>query len=165
MKGNKFTAYLFEVAWILPSITIPVAFMVAITLTAFAVGIGVPGKGGTIDPKAVSQTAPFDSPGLKELAPGKYEAVIIAQIFQFTPISNTPDPIRVPVGSEVTFVVTSQDVIHGFKISDTPINVMVIPGQISRVSTKFTRPGEYLVLCHEYCGGGHQAMFAKIIVE
>jgi cytochrome c oxidase subunit 2 len=157
---NRTLGYLFEVAWILPSVAIPISFLVAIVLTAFAVGIQVPGVGGRIDPREVDRTAPFSQPGLRELAPGNYEAVVIAQTFLFN-----PKEIRVPRGSKVTFVVTSKDVIHGFKIENTPVNVMVLPGQISRVSQTFDKPGEYIVFCHEYCGGGHHVMAGKIIVE
>lgn len=160
MKGNKYLSYLFEIAWILPSVAIPIAFMVAIILTAFVVGIAVPGVGGRIDPKAISTTAPFDQPGLRELAPGRYELVMIGQVFQWT-----PKDIEIPVGSKVTFVVTSKDVIHGLKIENTPVNVMVVPGQISRVTTRFDKPGEYLILCHEFCGGGHHVMAGKIVVK
>lgn len=159
MKENKYLAYLFEIAWILPSIAIPIAILVAITLTAFAVGIGVPGVGGRIDPQAVSQTEPFDKPGVRELAPGRFEVAVVAQTFLFN-----PKEIHVPVGAKVTFVVTSKDVIHGFKIENVPVNVMILPGQISRVTTQFDKPGEYLVVCHEYCGGGHHVMAGKVIV-
>jgi cytochrome c oxidase subunit 2 len=160
MRGNKYLSYLIEIAWILPSITIPIAFMVAIVLTAFVVGIAVPGVGGRIDPQAINTTAPFDQPGLRELAPGRYELVMIGQVFQWT-----PKDVEIPVGSKVTFVVTSRDVLHGLKIENTPVNVMVVPGQISRVTTRFDKPGEYLILCHEFCGGGHHVMAGKIIVK
>lgn len=160
MRDNKYAGYLFELAWILPSVAIPIAILVAVVLTAFAVGIRVPSIAGRIEPQAIAQTAPFDQPGLKELAPGRYEAAIIAQVFMFT-----PGEIRVPAGSKVTFELTSRDVIHGFKIEHTAVNVMVIPGQISKVTTTFDEPGEYLIVCHEYCGGGHHVMYGKVIVE
>jgi cytochrome c oxidase subunit II len=160
MKGNKYLSYLFEIAWILPSVAIPIAFMVAIVLTAFVVGIAVPGVGGRIDPQAINTTAPFDQPGLRELAPGRYELVMIGQVFQWT-----PKDVEIPVGSKVTFIVTSKDVVHGLKIENTPVNVMVVPGQISRVTTRFDRVGEYLIICHEFCGGGHHVMAGKIIVK
>lgn len=160
MKNAKFMGYIFEVAWILPSVAIPVAVITAVLITAFAVGIRVPDIAGRIEPKAIAVTAPFDQPGLKELAPGKYEATLIAQVFMFT-----PGELEVPVGSEVTFVLTSRDVIHGFKIVGTPVNMMIVPGQISKMTTTFSEPGEYLIVCHEYCGGGHHAMSGKIIVK
>jgi cytochrome c oxidase subunit II len=160
MRGNKYLSYLFEIAWILPSVAIPISFMVAIVLTAFAVGITVPGDAGRINIRQIDTTAPFDTPGVRELAPGRYEAVIIASTFAFT-----PKDIEVPVGAEVTFIVTSRDVIHGFKIDNVPVNVMVLPGQISRVTATFRTPGEYLIVCHEYCGGGHHVMAGKVIVK
>jgi cytochrome c oxidase subunit II len=158
--NNKQAAYLFEIAWILPSIAVPIALLVAIVLTAFAVGIAVPGNAGRINPKDINTTAPFDKPGVREIAPGEYEVSMVAQLFSFT-----PGEIEIPVGSRVTFVATSRDVIHGLKIVDTPINTMVVPGQISRLTTRFDRPGEYLVVCHEYCGGGHHLMAGKIVVK
>jgi cytochrome c oxidase subunit II len=160
MKNAKMMGYLFEVAWILPSVAIPVAVITAVLITAFAVGIRVPDIAGRIEPQAIAVTAPFDQPGLKEIAPGKYEAAMIAQVFMFTPME-----LDVPVGSEVTFVVTSRDVIHGFKIVGTSVNMMVVPGQISKMTVTFDKPGEYLLVCHEYCGGGHHAMSGKIIVR
>lgn len=158
--NNKQAAYLFEIAWILPSIAVPIALLVAIVLTAFAVGIGVPGNAGRVDPKALNTTAPFDKPGLREISPGKYELSMVAQLFSFT-----PGEIEIPAGSTVTFVATSRDVIHGLKVVGTPINAMVVPGQISRLTTRFDRPGEYLIVCHEYCGGGHHLMAGRIIVK
>jgi cytochrome c oxidase subunit 2 len=29
----------------------------------------------------------------------------------------------------------------------------------------FDKPGEYLFICHEYCGLAHQTMAGKVIVE
>jgi cytochrome c oxidase subunit 2 len=42
---------------------------------------------------------------------------------------------------------------------------MIVPGQITKVTATFRKPGEYLIVCHEFCGGGHQAMFGKVIVK
>lgn len=161
MKDNsKLVGYIFEFAWILPSVAIPVSVITAVVITAFAVGIRVPDIAGRIEPQAIDQTAPFNEPGVRELAPGRYEATFVAQTFLFT-----PNAIEIPVGSDVTFVVTSRDVIHGFKIPGTPVNLMVVPGQISKMTVHFPEPGEYLIVCHEYCGAGHHAMFGKVIVR
>ncbi len=73
--------------------------------------------------------------------------------------------MRVPAGAEVEFVITSADVLHGFLILDTSVNAMVIPGQVTRVATTFDEAGEYEIVCHEYCGIGHQGMFGKVVVE
>jgi len=42
---------------------------------------------------------------------------------------------------------------------------MVIPGQVSEIDVNFDEPGQYSVLCHEYCGIGHHTMFMTINVE
>jgi cytochrome c oxidase subunit II len=157
--NSKLIGYIFEVAWILPSVAIPVSVITAVIITAFAVGIRVPDIAGRIDPVAINTTAPFNEPGLREIAPGRYEATFIAQTFSFT-----PGEIEVPAGSDVTFIMTSRDVIHGFKVVGTPVNMMVVPGQISKITAHFPNPGEFLIVCHEYCGSGHHVMFGKIIV-
>ncbi len=160
MNRNNLSVYIYELAWILPSIAIPVSMLVAIALSAFAMGIHLPGPEGRLDPARLDSTPPFDKPGVRQVGPGRYEAVVIGQIWRFT-----PNEIRVPAGSEVTFIATSRDVVHGFKIQDSPVNMMLIPGQVSRLSARFDRPGEYLLVCHEYCGTGHHVMFGKVVVE
>ena len=100
---------------------------------------------------------------VRMLAPNQYEAYIIG--YATKGWKWEPNEVRVPVGSTVTFYVTSGDVMHGFKVQNTNINVMVIPGHISKVSVTFDEAGEYPFICHEYCGILHHNMFGKIIVE
>jgi cytochrome c oxidase subunit 2 len=76
-----------------------------------------------------------------------------------------PEVIRVPAGRPVTFRITSPDVLHGFQIVGTNVNLTVAPGYISEVTTRFARPGEYLVVCNEFCGLSHHLMQGKVIVE
>jgi cytochrome c oxidase subunit 2 len=97
---------------------------------------------------------------VKQIAPGQYEVRMLAQIWTFT-----PGEIRVPAGSTVHFWTTSKDVVHGLFIHHANVNVMVLPGQIAHVEARFDHPGEYPILCHEYCGIAHHTMAGKIIVE
>jgi cytochrome c oxidase subunit II len=53
MRGT--TIYLYELAWILPSVAIPVGMLVALMVTAFRAGIQVPSDEGRIDPTKVAQ--------------------------------------------------------------------------------------------------------------
>lgn len=53
---------------------------------------------------------------------------------------------------------------HGFLLPHTNVNTMVVPGFIAEVRTRFDRSGEYEMPCHEYCGLGHHAMVARVIV-
>jgi cytochrome c oxidase subunit 2 len=116
--------------------------------------------GERVTPALVAQTAPFDAPGVKQTGPGRYEVVLTSQIWAFA-----PNEIRVPAGSTVTFIATSRDVVHGLLIPRARVNVMLLPGQVARVTTRFDRPGEYSMLCHEYCGIAHHTMWGKVIVE
>lgn len=152
----------YEKWWIVLSVIMLVALTAAVGISAFVVGIQVPSPEARVDPKTVAQTPPFDNPGLRELAPGKYDAYVLAQA---SPWKYYPSEIRVPLGATVTFYVTSVDVQHGFKVDGTNINMQILPGQVSKLTTTFNQAGEFPYVCHEYCGVGHQNMFGKIIVE
>lgn len=150
----------FEKAFLAAGAAMLVLFAAALVYATVAMGVHLPGMAGEVDPKAVYQTPPFDRPGVRQTGPGRYEAVVVAQAFGFN-----PGEIRVPVNSEVTFIATTIDVIHGFTVDGTRLNMMLIPGQVSRNSYTFRRRGQFLLLCHEYCGIGHHTMSARVIVE
>jgi cytochrome c oxidase subunit II len=150
----------YERWWLTFGITMLVVFLGLIGFAAFADGVNPPSDTQQIDPRKVSQTPPFDRPGLHKLPDGSYEAYYVAQVFSFD-----PSVLTVPAGSKVTFYVTSSDVVHGFFIPDTDINMMAVPGWVNEQTHTFSKPGEYLLICHEYCGLGHQNMFAKIEVR
>jgi cytochrome c oxidase subunit II len=158
MRGM--TIYLYELAWILPSVAIPAAMLVALIVTAFGAGIHVPGVEGQVDPTKLAETAPFNEPGVVEVGPGRYEVRMIAGIWFFS-----LQEIRVPAGSTVSFIATSRDVIHGLALHDANMNVMLLPGRVARATAEFHNPGEHLFVCHEYCGIAHHTMFGKVIVE
>jgi cytochrome c oxidase subunit 2 len=149
-----------ERLWLTFAAAMMVLFLAVITTAAVVDGIVPPSRVQTIDPTKVSQTPPFDKPGLRKIADGEYEAYYVARIFSYT-----PDTITVPVGAHVTFYVTSGDVEHGFSIPETGVNTMVTPGWVSSVSHTFRTPGTFLLICNEYCGAGHQTMAAKVVVQ
>jgi cytochrome c oxidase subunit II len=128
--------------------------------TTLSMGIHLPGAEQQVDPATIRTLPPFDNPGVRHVGDHQYQAVIIGQAWQFLPAE-----IHVPAGAEVTFIATSVDVIHGFEIAGTRLNMMLIPGQVSKNTYTFKEPGEHLMICHEYCGAGHQFMFGKVIVE
>jgi cytochrome c oxidase subunit 2 len=160
MAKSGTTVYLYELAWILPSIAIPIGMLAALTVTAFGAGMHLPSVAGRVPPTRVAETAPFDQPAVVPVGPGRYEVRMTAQIWTYA-----PNEIRVPAGSTVTFIATSKDVIHGIFIPGAKVNAMLLPGQITRVSAHFDTPGEYPLLCHEYCGVAHHTMWARVIVE
>ena len=143
----------------LGGVTLTAALLVLL-YTSVGMDIRLPTRVAEVDPATVRTTPPFDRPGVRQTGPGRYEAVVLGQAWAFL-----PQEIRVPVGAEVTFTATSPDVIHGFLIAGTRVNMMLIPGQVSRQTYTFRRPGEYARICHEYCGLGHQGMVGRVIVE
>lgn len=150
----------YERNWIWVGIITLVIFAAAILIAGFALGFQVPGDYQRVDPQTVAQQGPFADPGIREVSPGNYEAWIIARTWTFT-----PKDITVPVGSKITFYVTSVDVQHGFKLEGTNINMMVVPGQVSTLEASFDTPGVYDYICTEFCGAGHAAMFGSLTVE
>ena len=39
---------------------------------------------------------------------------------------------------------------------------MLVPGYISTITARFDAPGERHMPCHEFCGVGHEGMWARI---
>lgn len=137
-----------------------VACLGALLYAASVHDIHLPGDHGRIDPRLVPETPPFDNPGVHQTGANSYDVVIVGRAWSFE-----PSEIRLPVGARVTFLATSVDVLHGISVERTRVNIMLIPGQISRMEYTFREAGEYLLLCHEYCGVAHHAMAGRVIVE
>jgi cytochrome c oxidase subunit 2 len=114
----------------------------------------------TIDPRTAREDARFAQPGVTLRPDGSAQVIVLAQLFSYS-----PNEIRVPVGKPVTFRLTSPDVIHGFQIVGSNGNTMVVPGYVSQFTTVFNTPGNYLIVCNEYCGLGHHMMHGTLIVE
>lgn len=141
------------------------AFMAALLASVLIFGIQLPSPVGRVDPQQLDKTD-FAQTGLRDTGKGHYDMYIVAQMWRFDvgQKGSAPAEIHIPAGSEVTFYITSKDVTHGFIIEQHDVNLMLVPGQIARASTTFNHAGTYHIICHEYCGTGHQAMTATIIV-
>lgn len=153
-----------EKNYVILSIVLIAVFAGLVMVSGFAYGIQVPEPFMVVDPNTVATPpSPWGEPvdeRVRELAPNKYEAYILAQTWSFL-----PNRITVPVGSTVTFYVTSKDVQHGFNLQQTNVNMMVLPGEVASLTMTFDEPGEYNFVCNEYCGVGHQTMYGTVIVE
>lgn len=111
-------------------------------------------------PDCIPFNKTYTEPKVVKLDNKTYQVFAVAQMWQFQ-----PSEIYIPVGSEVDFFVTSRDVVHGFDISEKNVNLMAIYGNINKRTVKFEKPGIYKIICHEYCGAGHQSMQAQVIVN
>jgi cytochrome c oxidase subunit 2 len=150
---------LYERIWMWASALLIVLFLGAIVVGASAATIHPPSHVETVDPTKLGEHPEFGNPGVSVRADGGVTVTLVAEMFAFT-----PDPIEVPAGKPITFRLTSADVIHGVEVVGTNVNAMAIPGYVSQLTVTFPRPGEYLMLCHEYCGLLHHAMVGRVIV-
>jgi cytochrome c oxidase subunit II len=120
-----------------------------------------PSRVETVDPLSLHLRGEFveSNLGTATEADGSVTVRIVAQQYSFT-----PQCILVPANTPVTFRATSADVVHGFLITRTNINSMLEPGYISTFRTTFEQPADHLMPCHEYCGVGHEGMWAHVKV-
>ncbi len=149
----------YERNWMRLSILLLLVFFAAVSIAGFSLGFQVSSADQEVDPRTVLDSAPWSEPGLREIGPNEYEAYVVAKTWAFE-----PNTLEVPVGSTVKIFVTSPDLQHGFKITDTNVNMQVVPGQVSTLEYTFDTVGEYPILCHEYCGRGHATMFGTMSV-
>jgi len=150
--------HVYEKAWMGACVVLIIVFVSTILLTSWTMRMHPPSHMEIIDPAKVNDDPRFANPGVTVRADGT-RVTMIAEMWTFI-----PNEITVPAGRPVTFRLTSPDVIHGFEIVGTNVNTMVVPGYVSQLSTTFQHPGEYLIVCHEYCGAGHHTMQAKLVV-
>ncbi|MCM3180274.1 cytochrome c oxidase subunit II [Cytobacillus horneckiae] len=151
----------FEKLWLIFGVASLLVFLSVLGVSAFHHGHHASSWSELIDPEKVDETEPFDEPGLKKVE-GKdwdYELVFVASAFSYQ-----PNEVQIPLGSTVKIIATTKDVIHGFQIPGSNINMMLEPGYVSEYIATLNQAGEFLVLCNEYCGAGHHLMTSKIEV-
>ena len=146
-------------AWVVAGIV--AVILGAILFAALSMGINPPSNREFVDPKTLHLSAEFTESnlGTRVEPDGKVVARLIATQFEFV-----PNCIVLPAERDVTLRFASPDVIHGILVTGTNVNTMVIPGYVAQVHTRFTRTGDLLMPCHEYCGLGHSQMLATVRV-
>jgi len=73
------------------------------------------------------------------------------------------NPLIIPVGKKVRFLVTSNDVIHAWWVPELAMKKDAIPGYVNELWTKIEQPGTYRGVCAELCGRDHG--FMPIVVK
>ena len=150
----------YERLWLAGSMVLIVAFIATVTFGTVGLGITMIGDDeDVLPPDEIDEDERFADPRVEQVGENEYEVYVVAQTFIFL-----PDPIEVPANNEVTFYVTSRDVIHSFTIVGTNANTMAIPGEVATMTVEFDEPGEYGVICNEYCGSQHHEMEGELIV-
>lgn len=156
----------YERYWLIAVAATLGAFFSALVATLVVFGVSLPSPAGRVNPQNLAASE-FAQPSVRNIGGNRYEAHIVAKMWQFDagPEAGSPPTIRVPAGSEVTFYLTSKDIIHGFQIQYHTVNLEVIPGQVSQATVRFNTPGVYEIVCNQYCGAGHAVMYGQVIVE
>ena len=88
------------------------------------------------------------------------EVSVAASKFEFT-----PDTVKAKVGQPVTFVLTSLDRIHGFKMPAFGIRTDIVPDRETRVTLTPRTAGRFTFFCDVFCGDGHEEMGGTLMVE
>lgn len=68
------------------------------------------------------------------------------------------DAMRIPAGTPVDVLVTSEDVIHSFWVPRLGGKMDAIPGRVNVLRLEADEPGVYRGVCAEFCGLGHARM-------
>ena len=88
------------------------------------------------------------------------EILVVAKRFTFE-----PSRVEVTEGERIRLVVSSDDGVHGLEIKKVKINKKVPRGG-EQVTIDFVAPapGEYPIICSEYCGSDHEEMKGALVV-
>jgi len=76
-----------------------------------------------------------------------------------------PETITVNEGDTVVLNITSEDVAHGFAISQFGVNERLEPGQTTTVEFTADKAGTYTFFCSVFCGSGHSGMKGTLVVK
>jgi cytochrome c oxidase subunit 2 len=150
-----------EFRWAIVAVSMVSVIMLAIIYAGLVQHINPPSNIETIDPNTLHLSGEFTEGNLGTFvdATGQVTSRIVATQFAFQPRC-----IVVPANRPVTLRLATPDVIHGILVTGTNVNTMVVPGYVSQVHTVFTKTGDLLMPCHEYCGLGHSEMWAHVRV-
>jgi cytochrome c oxidase subunit II len=110
-------------------------------------------------PTCLADIKPFQKGELIAHSPTHYELHYVARMWKFE-----PEDVMVPAGSTVDIYVSTPDVTHGLILLGTDLNLMVVPGVVNYARVHFDKPGVHQLLCHEFCGTGHDRMSANLRV-
>lgn len=146
-------------AWLVGAIVVSLLAMMAYMVLHWATM--PPQRMETIDPGTLHLAGEFteDNLGSALEADGSVTVRVLANQYAFTPAC-----VLVPSDTPVTIRATSADVVHGFSVSNTNVNMMLVPGYIANVKARFSTPADLLMPCHEFCGIGHADMWAHVKV-
>jgi cytochrome c oxidase subunit 2 len=72
--------------------------------------------------------------------------------------------LHVPVNRNVKITLGSEDVLHDYYIPAFRVKMDAVPGKLTTMWFKATKPGVYQIFCAEYCGTQHSGMIGHVTV-
>ena len=152
-----------EKKWLYVATAMVGFFVIVLGIGAIVLNVNPPSHWETIDSASLHLSGEFaeDKLGIQPttLPDGTIQVKLVAARYGFY-----PREIVVPADQKIQFRMATLDVLHGAHIPMTNMSTMVVPGHVSEVTTVFPKPGEYPLLCNEYCGMGHDHMWSKVTV-
>jgi cytochrome c oxidase subunit 2 len=148
---NKLSATQLErrIIWIALAFVMVLLSLAALAINLFHVGL----------PTCLTDVKPFQKGELIAHSPTHYELHYVARMWKFD-----PEDVTIPAGSTVDIYLSAADVTHGLIMLGTNLNLMAVPGVVNYARVKFDKPHVYQLLCHEFCGTGHDRMAAELHV-
>jgi len=72
--------------------------------------------------------------------------------------------LHVPVNRNVKITLGSEDVLHDYYIPAFRVKMDAVPGKLTTMWFRATKPGTYQIFCAEYCGTQHSGMIGHVTV-
>jgi cytochrome c oxidase subunit 2 len=110
-------------------------------------------------PTCLTDIKPFQKGEVITHSPDHFEIHYVSRMWKFE-----PEEVIVPAGSTVDIYLSTPDVTHGLILLGTNLNLMAVPGVVNYARVKLDQTRNYQLLCHEFCGTGHERMLANLRV-
>jgi len=98
--------------------------------------------------------------------PNAYEIIVYGKMWKWTfqyPNGHQDDELHLPKGVPVSFILSSDDVIHSFAIPAFRMKKDVVPGRYNRMWAQADETGEFDIFCDQYCGDQHSEMRTQVV--
>lgn len=151
----------YETRWAVVMTAIIVLLLAIVVFTGLHWASMPPSRVEVIDATTLHLKGEFteDNLGVAVDGNGRITVHLLAEQYAFR-----PQCLVLPQGAPITFRATSSDAVHGVLITGTNVNTMLVPGYVSTFVATLRDVGEHAMPCHEFCGVGHAAMWARVQV-
>jgi cytochrome c oxidase subunit 2 len=138
-----------RIVWVSAIFALTLFGLAALAIKLFHVGL----------PTCLTDIKPFEKGELIMHSPEHFEIHYVARMWRFEPAD-----IEIPAGSIVDIYLSTPDVTHGLILLGTNLNLMAVPGVVNYARVRLDKAGDYQLLCHEFCGSGHDRMATNLRV-